>query len=84
MRTAAVFEATGMDIARANPVTLGLLSFRSIAEFRRRSRNRGASLNAHTWTRPSVLEAAPVNRQQQPARQLQAYDAGNRDTGRRE
>jgi hypothetical protein len=75
---AEAFEAAGIDIARANPLTLGLLSLRCIAEHRRRPRD-GASgfFNAQSWWRPSVIEPPRflVNRRQ-PDRPLQAYDPG--------
>jgi hypothetical protein len=55
-RAAEGFKAAGMDLARANPLTVGLLSFRSIAQHTRRIDGGGATLNAQSWRRPSVIE----------------------------
>jgi LssY C-terminus len=80
-RAAEAFEAAGMDIARANPLTVGLLSFRSIAEHRRRSHGSAARLNAESWRRPNVIEPPPSLNRQQQDRPLQVYDPGQRHGG---
>ena len=77
-RAAEAFEAAGMDIARANLLTVGLLSFRGIAEHRHRSHGSATFVNARSWRRPSVIEAPSLDRQR-PDRPIQAYDPGNRD-----
>jgi hypothetical protein len=77
-RLAEAFEAAGMDIARANLLTVGLLSFRGIAEHRRRSHGSGTLVDARSWRRPSVIEAPALDRHR-PDRPIQAYDPGNRD-----
>ncbi|MBV9249148.1 MAG: LssY C-terminal domain-containing protein [Acetobacteraceae bacterium] len=55
-RAAEAFKATGMDIARANPLTVGVLSFRSIGAHRPRSEGAGAALNGQPSRRPSVIK----------------------------
>jgi hypothetical protein len=73
-RAAEAIKAAGMDIARANPLTIGLLSFRSIAEHRDRSHCVAAHLDAQSWRRPSVIEPPSSLNRQQPERPLQACD----------
>ena len=65
IRAAEALEETGMDIARANPLTVGLLSFRSVAEHRRPSDRIGAPLSALAAWRPSVIKPfSSLNRTQ--------------------
>ena len=80
-QAAAAFEATWMDIARANPVTIGLLSFRSVAEHRRRRNRSDAALSAQSSSRPSVIEPSSSANRKQVSPALQAYDPGERQSG---
>jgi len=79
-RAAEAFEAVGMDIVRANPLAVGLLSFRSIAEHRRRHNGARAPLNAQLWQRTSVIKP-PSLRNHGSDRSVQSYDAGQRQSG---
>jgi hypothetical protein len=76
IRAAEALEETGMDIARANPLTVGLLSFRSVAEHRRPGEGSDGPLGAQSWSRPSVIGPSPSLNPKQPERPLQAYDPG--------
>ena len=75
-RVTKALEAVAMDMARTNPLTIGLLSIRSLAEHRRRSRGTDAPLNAQSWRRASVIKLRSLLNRQRPERPLQAYDPG--------
>jgi hypothetical protein len=77
-RAAEALVAAGMDIARANPLTLGLLSFRSVAEHRRPGDGTGGPLRAQLWRRPSVIKPPSSLNPKQPERPLHACDPGQR------
>jgi hypothetical protein len=73
-RVAEAFEAAAMDIARANPLTLGLLSFRSIAEHRHGDEAARPAVNAPSWRRPSVIEPPSSSDPQHSDARIRASD----------
>jgi hypothetical protein len=53
------FTAVANDIARANPLTLVSITFRSVGTSNRRKTNIAVPLEAQGWRRPSVIEGPP-------------------------
>ncbi|MBV9762732.1 MAG: LssY C-terminal domain-containing protein [Acidobacteriaceae bacterium] len=72
-RAAEAFEAVGLDMARANPLTVGLLVTRSVAMHCRRSDRTAASVaTAPSWQRPNAIGVAALFSVQQPGPSLRA------------
>ena len=76
-RATGIFSAAGMDMARSNPVMLGMLAFRSIDEHRSRRHESKTRFDAERWSRPGVIGPPSSLSRKQADRPLQAYDSGH-------
>jgi hypothetical protein len=74
-RVAEAFQAVGLDTARANPLTVGLLVCRSVAMHCRWSnRTGGSAVTAQTWQRASAIKVVALSALQQSVSARRAND----------
>ncbi|MBV9266867.1 MAG: LssY C-terminal domain-containing protein, partial [Acidobacteriaceae bacterium] len=71
------FAAVGIDVARANPATLALITFRTIADRKRRTYAR--HLEAQAWRRPSVVDKSRHDPERPDAGPVEASAHGQRE-----
>lgn len=73
------FTAVTNDIARANPLTLASITFRSARASNHRKTNMAVPLQAQGWRRPSVIESLPEDvREPKVAESKAGYEARER------